>query len=71
MYQNFQSSIPTVTNSVTPTIIEERQLNVAAMSVFDRLMMELKIRFDNHQNIFDLGIIFFARCIFKIINIYK
>ncbi len=39
-YQNFQSSIPMVTNSVTPTIIEERQLNVAAMSVFDRLMMD-------------------------------
>ena len=29
-----------VDNSVTPTIIEERQLNVAAMSVFDRLMMD-------------------------------
>jgi ATP-dependent Clp protease protease subunit len=26
--------------SITPTIIEERQLNVAAMSVFDRLMMD-------------------------------
>jgi ATP-dependent Clp protease protease subunit len=39
-YQNFHTRIPTVTNSVTPTIIEERQLNVAAMSVFDRLMMD-------------------------------
>ena len=39
-YQNFQSVIPYVTDSVTPTIIEERQLNVAAMSVFDRLMMD-------------------------------
>lgn len=39
-YQNFQSVIPHVTDSVTPTIIEERQLNVAAMSVFDRLMMD-------------------------------
>lgn len=39
-YQNFQSIIPNVTDSVTPTIIEERQLNVAAMSVFDRLMMD-------------------------------
>ena len=39
-YQNFQSVVPMVTNSVTPTIIEERQLNVAAMSVFDRLMMD-------------------------------
>jgi ATP-dependent Clp protease protease subunit len=39
-YQNFQSAIPNVIGSVTPTIIEERQLNVAAMSVFDRLMMD-------------------------------
>jgi len=39
-YQNLHSAIPMVTNSVTPTIIEERQLNVAAMSVFDRLMMD-------------------------------
>ena len=39
-YQNFNSQIPMVTNSVTPTIIEERQLNVAVMSVFDRLMMD-------------------------------
>ena len=39
-YQNFQSIMPNITDSVTPTIIEERQLNVAAMSVFDRLMMD-------------------------------
>jgi ATP-dependent Clp protease protease subunit len=39
-YQGFQSITPMVTNSVTPTIIEERQLNVAVMSVFDRLMMD-------------------------------
>jgi ATP-dependent Clp protease protease subunit len=39
-YQSFNSSLPMVTNSVTPTIIEERQLNVAVMSVFDRLMMD-------------------------------
>ena len=39
-YQKFQSVIPNITASVTPTIIEERQLNVAAMSVFDRLMMD-------------------------------
>jgi ATP-dependent Clp protease protease subunit len=39
-YQNFHSMVPMVTNSVTPTIIEERQLNVAMMSVFDRLMMD-------------------------------
>jgi len=37
-YQNLQSKI--ITNSVTPSIIEERQLNMAVMSVFDRLMMD-------------------------------
>jgi ATP-dependent Clp protease protease subunit len=39
-YQSFQSSIPYVTNSVTPNVVEERQLNVAMLSVFDRLMMD-------------------------------
>ena len=46
-YQNFGSVTlldsmgnPIIKNSVTPTIIEERKLNVAAMSVFDRLMMD-------------------------------
>lgn len=39
-YQNFQSIIPNIQASVTPTIIEERQMNVATMSVFDRLMMD-------------------------------
>jgi ATP-dependent Clp protease protease subunit len=29
-----------IENSVTPTIIEERKMNVAMMSVFDRLMMD-------------------------------
>jgi len=29
-----------ITNSVTPTIIEERKMNIAMMSVFDRLMMD-------------------------------
>ena len=29
-----------IRNYVSPTIIEERQLNVAAMDVFSRLMME-------------------------------
>ena len=37
-YQKIQSTI--ITNSVTPSIIEERQLNMAVMSVFDRLMMD-------------------------------
>lgn len=39
-YQTFQSVLPMVTNSVTPNIVEERQLNVAMLSVFDRLMMD-------------------------------
>lgn len=30
----------TVTNSITPRIIEERQLNIAEMDVFSRLMMD-------------------------------
>lgn len=29
-----------IENSITPTIIEERKLNIAMMSVFDRLMMD-------------------------------
>lgn len=41
------------------------------LGFFDRLFMELKIRFNNKQNIFDLVIIFIGRCIFKIINIFK
>jgi ATP-dependent Clp protease protease subunit len=39
-YQELQSMAPNVSASVTPTIIEERQLNMAVMSVFDRLMMD-------------------------------
>jgi ATP-dependent Clp protease, protease subunit len=40
-YQDFRAEIPMIPQaSVTPTIIEERKLNVAAMSVFDRLMMD-------------------------------
>lgn len=39
-YQDFRGEIPMIKSSVTPTIIEERKLNVAAMSVFDRLMMD-------------------------------
>jgi ATP-dependent Clp protease protease subunit len=39
-YQNFQSIVPNIESSITPSIIEERQLNVAIMSVFDRLMMD-------------------------------
>lgn len=40
-YQDLRAELPMIPqSSVTPTIIEERQLNVAAMSVFDRLMMD-------------------------------
>lgn len=40
-YQDFRAELPMIPqSSVTPTIIEERKLNVAAMSVFDRLMMD-------------------------------
>jgi len=40
-YQGITAQLPMTPNgSVTPTIIEERKLNVAAMSVFDRLMMD-------------------------------
>lgn len=41
------------------------------LSFFDRLFMELKIRFNNKQNIFDLFIIFFGRCFFQIKNKLK
>lgn len=39
-YDNFMSKLPVVQNSMTPAVIEERQMNVAVMSVFDRLMMD-------------------------------
>jgi ATP-dependent Clp protease protease subunit len=39
-YQDIRAELPMIQSSVTPTIIEERKLNVAAMSVFDRLMMD-------------------------------
>ena len=35
-----EKSTSTVTNHISPTIIEERQLNVAQMDVFSRLMMD-------------------------------
>jgi len=38
---------------------------------FDRLFMEIRIRFNNQQNILDLFIIFLGRCIFKIVNYLK
>ena len=41
------------------------------LGFFDRLFMELKIRFNNNQNIFDLFIIFFGRCFFQIKNKLK
>jgi ATP-dependent Clp protease protease subunit len=39
-YQNFMSQIPVVQNSITPSVVEERQLNATVISVFDRLMMD-------------------------------
>jgi ATP-dependent Clp protease protease subunit len=39
-YQNFMSEIPMIDNSMTPAVIEERQMNATVISVFDRLMMD-------------------------------
>lgn len=41
------------------------------LKFFDRLFVELRIRFDNNQNLFDLVIIFFARCIWEVKNKLK
>jgi glycosyltransferase involved in cell wall biosynthesis len=41
------------------------------INFFDRLFMEIRIRFNNNQNILDLFIIFLGRCIFKIVNYLK
>ena len=40
-------------------------------SFFDRLLMEIRIRFNNSQNILDLLVILIGRCTFKIINYLK
>ncbi len=40
-------------------------------SFLDRLLMEIRIRFNNNQNILDLLIIFIGRCAYKIINYIK
>ena len=37
---NYMSAISNVPNNMTPNIIEERQMNVAVMDVFSRLMMD-------------------------------
>ena len=39
-YQNFILHFPVVQNSITPSVVEERQLNATVISVFDRLMMD-------------------------------
>ncbi len=39
-YTNYQNNLPNVKSSITPNIIEERPLNMAILSVFDRLMMD-------------------------------
>jgi ATP-dependent Clp protease protease subunit len=39
-YQNIMSQIPNIQGSMTPAVIEERQMNATVISVFDRLMMD-------------------------------
>jgi ATP-dependent Clp protease protease subunit len=39
-YDSYANHITSITSSMTPYIIEERQLNVAQMDVFSRLMMD-------------------------------
>ena len=40
-YQKFQSSVPvSIENSVTPMVVEEREMRATVISVFDRLMMD-------------------------------
>lgn len=39
-YTSLYNGYNTISNSITPYIIEERQMNVAVMDVFSRLMME-------------------------------
>jgi ATP-dependent Clp protease protease subunit len=39
-YQNLMSQIPDIQGSMTPAVIEERQMNATVISVFDRLMMD-------------------------------
>jgi len=39
-YQTFMSQLPIVESSLTPAVVEERQLNAVVMSVFDRLMVD-------------------------------
>ena len=47
----------TVTNYISPTIIEERQLNVAQMDVFSRLMMDRIIFLGDENNDYVANII--------------
>lgn len=39
-YQNLMSQVPNIQGSMTPAVIEERQMNATVISVFDRLMMD-------------------------------
>jgi ATP-dependent Clp protease protease subunit len=40
-YQNFQSSIPvSIENSLTPYVLEERELRATQIDIFSRLMMD-------------------------------
>mgnify|MGYP005712375627 CR=1 FL=1 len=38
--ENYMSAIAKVPSNMTPNIIEERQMNIAVMDVFSRLMMD-------------------------------
>lgn len=53
-YQKIYNNNP---NNITPYILEERQLNVTQMSVFDRLMMDRIIFLNESVNDYTMGIV--------------
>ncbi len=62
-YTSLYSGYSAISNSITPYIIEERQMNVAVMDVFSRLMMERIIFlgtpiYDDVANIFQAQLLF-------------
>ncbi len=67
-----------IVSSMTPYIIEERQMNVAQMDVFSRLMMD-RIMFlgtgidDNVANVIQAQLIVFTkhRCQSRYSNVYQ
>ena len=58
-YAKYTSAI---NNSLTPYIVEERQLNVAQMDVFSRLMMDLSLFF--HASITKNSVYYCIRALF-------